>query len=467
MDDPRTVVDSVEVFGTSFWGLQAMLTMRQGTGRARGARGRRLGVWVLGALLVPAISTAVAQFDDIDVEPINYSSSVPNNAVSRLQQKLDRGEVKLTRDPVRGYLPSVLKALDIPVSSQGLVWSKTSLQRDWISPRTPRALYFNDEVYVGWVNGGRVLEISAVDPKLGTVFYVVNQAPGEEPKFIRQTHECLSCHGSGLSGGVPGHIVRSVWADATGQPILAAGSFVTNDQSPLEERWGGWYVTGTHGAQRHMGNIITHSAAQAANANLSAGANVTDLSRRFDTSDYLSKHSDLVAVMVLEHQAFVHNLITRAGYETRRALQFEQLLNRDLGRPANFRSDSTTSRIKAGCEPLVKGLLFSKAAPLTFAVKGTSTFAEDFQKQGPRDKQDRSLRELDLQQRLFRYPCSFLIHSEAFDALPPEAKSYVYGRLRDILDGKDTSPDFAHLTAADRTAIREILTETKKEFATP
>ncbi len=435
------------------------------SGRSGASRAKRLGAWVLAGLLVPAITVAVAlPFDDIDDEPIRYSSSRPDNAVSRLQGQMDRGEVKLKRDPVAGYLPAVLKALNVPVSSQTLVWSKTSLQRDWISPRNPRALYFNDEVYVGWVNGGRVLEISAVDPQLGAVFYAVNQDAATPAKFVRQTHECLQCHGSTLSAGVPGHIMRSVFADATGQPILNAGTFLTTDQSPLEERWGGWYVTGTHGAQRHMGNLITHSATQAANANLAAGANVTSLAKRFDTSAYLTGHSDIVALMVMEHQAHLHNLITRAHHETRRALHFEQLLNRDLGRPATFRSDSTTSRIKSVCEPLVRALLFVKEAPLTFQIEGTSGFRTEFEKGGPRDKQGRSLRQLDLRQRLQRYPCSFLIHSDAFDALAPEAKQYVYRRLWEILDGRDTSPDFSHLSTADRSAVREILLETKTDF---
>jgi hypothetical protein len=173
----------------------------------------------------------------------------------------------------------------------------------------------------------------------------------------------------------------------------------------------------------------------------------------------------VVAQLVLQHQTHLHNLITRASYETRRALQYEQLLNRDLGRPANFRSESTTSRIKAGCEPLVKGLLFSGAAPLEGPIRGNTTFAADFSRRGERDKQGRSLKDLDLNTRLMKYPCSYLIYSESFDALPAEAKSYVFNRLWEVLSGKDQSPEFKHLSETDRTNLRGILTDTKPDFA--
>ena len=429
----------------------------------RSSRPRAVWVWAAAAALLPVGGTVMAlSGDDWEQEPIRYSASAASDAVARLQERIDRGEVVLKRDPKRGYLPSVLQQLKVPVSSQMLVFSKTSLQRDRISPQTPRAIYFNDHTYVGWVQDG-IIELTAVDPQLGAVFYVFDPAQ-EKPKFVRQTHECLSCHGSTLSSGVPGHVVRSVFADRTGQPHLSAGTFITTDESPLEQRWGGWYVTGSHGAQRHMGNLITHSAAQAAKPNLAAGANVTYLSRRFDTTPYLNRHSDIVALMVLEHQGRVQNLITKANFETRRALHYEQSLKRELGEPAGGQYDSTRTRIKSAGEPLVRALLFTKEARLTHPVAGTSGFAREFSLQGPRDRQGRSLRELDLKTRLFRYPCSYVIHSDAFDGLPEAAKEYVYGRLHTILTGQDSSQDFAHLEV-DRTAILEILRETKPDFA--
>ena len=421
---------------------------------------------VFAAVLLPALGAALAQSsNDFEHEPINYSASTSENTISRLQQRIDKGEVSLRFDSRQGYLPSVLALLKVPVSSQMLVFSKTSFQRDLISPTSPRAIYFNEDAYVGWVQGGEMLEFTAVDPQLGAVFYTLSQAAAAKPKFVRQKYECLSCHQSGMTSGVPGHMVRSVYPGRDGLPFFSAGSVVSNDQSPMKERWGGWYVTGTHGGQRHMGNLILRNAGEAEGADLSQGANVTDLRRHADLSRYPTRHSDIVALMVLEHQTHLQNLITKANYETRRALHFEAALKRDLKEPGDKHFDSTLSRIRSVGEPLVRAMLFVKEAPLTAPVQGTSGFQQEFARGGVRDPQGRSLRELDLKQRLFRYPLSYLIYSKSFDGLPPLAKEYVYRRLRQVLTGQEKGEEFAHLTDADRKAILEILTATKPDFA--
>jgi hypothetical protein len=418
------------------------------------------------AALAPAASLVLAQSrDSFDDAPIRYTQSEPTDAVSRLQKQLDSGAVQLRPAGAQAYLAAVLKQLKIPIASQVLVFSKTSFQSHLISPLSPRAIYFNDDVYVGWVPGGPVVEISTADPQLGAVFYTLNQDRSTAPKFARQTHECLSCHTSALTGGIPGHIVRSVYPSRDGLPVFSAGTFITRDDSPLAERWGGWYVTGTHGRQYHMGNLTVKDQAQAEALNRAAGANVTNLRRFFDTSTYLSPHSDLVALTVLQHQTNLHNLITRAGYETRKALHYEQLLDRELGRNPKSRSESTAGRIKSGTEPLVRGLLFSGEAKLLQPVAGTSGFFAEFAVRGPWDRRKRSLRQFDLKERLFRYPCSYLIYSEAFASLPLPTKEYVYRRLMEILDGRDETKEFAHLRVTDRQAIFEILRDTKPEFA--
>lgn len=403
--------------------------------------------------------------DGFDEEPINYTQSEATDAVARLQKSLDKGHL-LQRNASNGYLTSVLRALNIPVSSQVLVFAKTSFQRDRISPSTPRAIYFNDDVYVGWVQDGPVVELSAADPQLGAVFYTLNQDRFATQKFVRQNFECLGCHTSTLTSGVPGHTVRSVFTARDGQPIFSGGSYVTTDESPMSERYGGWYVSGTNGQQYHMGNLMLKNEAELQTVNRAAGANVTNLRRYFDPTPYLSPHSDLVALTVLQHQTHLHNLLTKANHETRKALHYEQLLNKELGRAIDFRSESTTSRIRSVAEPLVRGLLFSGEAPLTGPISGTSGFAKEFENRGPWDKQKRSLRQFDLKTRLFRYPCSYLIYTEAFDGLPAEAKEYVYRRFAEILGGKDTTKEFAHLNPAERQAILQILRETKPEFNT-
>ena len=397
-------------------------------------------------------------------EPIRYSDSAPDNRVSELFGRLERGEARLAYEPQFGYLRSLLAALEVPMSSQTLVFSKTSLQRHRISPRTPRSLYFSDDVYVGYCQNGDVLELSAVDPQLGAVFYTLDAEQSASPRPIRQGDNCLICHASSQTKEVPGHLVRSVFVDASGMPILSSGTYRIDHTSPLKQRWGGWYVTGTHGAQPHLGNLVVRGRHATSDADNSAGQNLTDLRDRFDASTCLTPHSDIVALMVLEHQAGAHNLITRANFLARQAMHYQQSLNRELNEPPDKIWDSTRVRLKSACEPLVEYLLMSGEAPLTARIQGTSPFASEFVEHGPRDQRGRSLRDLDLEHRLFKYPCSYLIYSPSVAALPDAVKEPLFRRLWEVLSGQDQSPPFAHLTASDRKAIRAILLDTLPEL---
>jgi hypothetical protein len=416
------------------------------------------------AMMIAAASAAMTRAQEFEQEPIRYSQSAPENRVSRLIDQLKAGDAKLARDDVFGYLPALLTALDIPQSSQTLVFSKTSFQRNRIGPKTPRALYFNDDVYVGYCQAGDVLEISAVDAKLGAVFYTLDQDAAYTPRFRRQTDNCLICHGSSQTKEVPGHVIRSVFADASGLPVLSAGTYRVDQTTPLARRWGGWYVTGTHGDQKHLGNFVARERIDRDEVDNSAGLNQTCLDHRFDTSKYLTPHSDIVALLVLEHQTDAQNYLARASFLTRQATHYQQSLNRELHEPADRIWDSTKSRIKSAGEPLVEYLLFRGEAELTAPIEGTSSFAADFFSRGPRDSQGRSLRDFDLKTRLFRYPCSYLVYSESFTSLPSEVKEYVVRRLREILTGADQSKKFEHLSAADRAAILEILSQTHPDF---
>ncbi len=397
-----------------------------------------------------------------DREPIEYSSSKPNNDITQLQKQLDTGKTKLKFDEGTGYLKGVLQALDIPVSSQILVFSKTSLQRDKISPRTPRAIYFNDETFVGFCLRGEVLEISTSDPKLGTVYYTLDQDPRLEPKFKRHTENCLVCHTASRAQGVPGHVVRSVYPDKEGNPILSGGSFRIDHTNKIKERWGGWYVSGTHGVHTHLGNLILQGKEVPETINNKDGENLKDLRKFFDTGSYLSQHSDIVALMVFEHQCETLNKITSANFQTRLAMRDADIINKLDEKPLGVLTEGAKSRINGTAEQLVKSLLFCEEAPLVAKLEGTSDFAKEFGKRGPTDSKGRSLRDLQLQSRIFKYPCSYLIYSKAFDALSDVVKERVYQRLWDVLNGKEKGKEFAHLREADRNAIREILIETKK-----
>jgi hypothetical protein len=429
---------------------------------------RRCSV-VLSLIVVAAFAAAARGDAPYDQDPIHYGTAPVDDPVSRLNRQIRAGRVTLEHNDRNGYLDAVLKQLRIPVSSQSLVFSRTSFQRDRISPKNPRALYFDDDTYVGWVRGGDVLELAATDPKLGTIFYTLDQRKpaggAAAPTFQRQTHACLQCHGSTMTKDTPGLLVRSVFPDADGQPILSAGTFLTTQQSPWSERWGGWYVTGTYGEMRHMGNAVCSEADVDKSLDRAAGANVTDLAKHFDVAAYPDRGSDVVALLVLEHQAETHNLLTRANYQARLALRDQEAMNRALSRPGDFRSDGVAARIESAGEALVRQMLFADEKPLTDEVKGTSAFAQEFEARGPRDAMGRSLRDLDLKRRLFRYPLSYLIYSESFDALPAEVKQYVYQRLWQVLTSDDEDdPDFAHLKRSQRRAIREILAETKKDL---
>ena len=399
--------------------------------------------------------------DGFEQPPISYSATKPADAVAELQERISRGDARLAFDESTGYLRSVLDLLRIPVSSQTLVFSKTSLQQRHITPQNPRAIYFNDDVYVGFVRNGDVLELSVADPQLGTVFYTLDQRVVEQPAFVRQTDDCLICHAGPQTRGVPGHVVRSVYADRSGQPIFSAGSYRVDDSTPLADRWGGWYVSGSHGDSTHLGNITYRKRPETPEDYDSTGLNQIDLGSRFDASGYLSPHSDIVALTVLAHQASAHTILAKASFESRIGLHREAALNRELGEPADHRWPSTNTILDSAAASLVECFLFSGAATLPAPITGPTSFAEEFAINAPTDAHGRSLRSLDLQQRLFRYPCSFLIYSKSFDALPEELRQRFWAKMDAVLCGREAGDKYAHLSPDDRSAIRDILGATK------
>jgi hypothetical protein len=392
-------------------------------------------------------------------EPINYRSQSLNDPVAKLEKRLERGVVKLDYDPKYGYLKSVLAALHVPVSSQALVFSKTSFQFPEITPATPRVLYYNDDVYVGRVQKGKFLEFVSFDPVQGAIFYVMDEHQSEQPRFERAEVDCVQCHVAPSTRGVPGVLVRSVFTKPSGYQAGGTPSFVTGQESPFNQRWGGWYVTARTGAAAHMGN---RTVSDARHVEASDGpTNLTSLVRRLDTTPYLTGSSDVVALMVLGHQTQMHNLITETSYQTRLALYADEARNKAAGLPVGGTSDAARKQFEGPAEQLVRYLLFTNEARLETPVAGTSGFAEEFAARGPRDARGRSLRDFDLHTRLFKYPCSYLIYSEDFDAIPAPAKEYIYRRLFDVLSGREQGPEFAALSGEDRRAILEILVATK------
>jgi len=383
-----------------------------------------------------------------DHAAIEYQSRPLNDPATRLIRRVESGKLKLEYDARHGYLPSLVKNLGLNIDSQLLVFSKTSFQGRRISPAKPRALYFGDDVALGFVQDSDIMELISIDPAQGVVFYTVEAPKGQKPSFTRRYDECMSCHLIPGTLNVPGLLVTSVIPGLDGAPRVPAAGLIIDSRSPLNDRWGGWYVTGAAGELTHRGNAFAPDPERKDALDYHGTQNLTSLDRKFDTSAYLAPTSDIVALMALEHQTRATNLITRLGWETRIAQQEGRL-------------DQSRSRLDFVAEQLAQYLLFADEAPIHDPIRGVSSFTDTFPQHGPRDKQGRSLRDFDLQTRLFRYPLSFMIYTEAFDALPDAAKDRVYRRLYDVLTGKDSSRTSARLAAQDREAALQILRETK------
>jgi hypothetical protein len=414
---------------------------------------KRTRSFALAALLTAECALA-SHIEEITILPndhpaIQYAQVPPDDPVARLEKRIESGEVKLDYSPEFGYLPALLKQFGLNIDSQVLVFSKTSFQATKIGPRAPRALYFNDNVMMGYVQTGDVLEFAALDPKQGFNFYTLDIAKTDKPEFARRD-TCLQCH-QGLSTlGVPGILVSSVYPGPDGMPAFRGNAMITDHRTALDQRWGGWYVTGTHGTQSHMGNAVAHNSSQPQLLDIKGTQNLTSLEKRFDTSKYLAPTSDIVALMTLEHQTRMTNLMLRIGWDTRIALGEGKKLD-----------DTARERLNGETEDLVTYMLFADETRLTEPIQGVSTFTKTFAERGPRDRQGRSLGEFDLGKRLFRYPLSYMIYSAAFDSMPDMVRERVFERLYEILTGKDQSQTYARLTSDDRRAILEILRDTK------
>jgi hypothetical protein len=374
---------------------------------------------------------------------IAYATAPVSDPVAQLNERLKRGEVTLEKNEHSGYLPSVLSALGVSIDSQVLVFSKTSFQAPRINPTNPRAIFFNDSVSVGWVRGGPVMEFVAQDPKQGSIFYTLEQSAAGTPQFERND-TCVMCHVSDATHYVPGLFVGSVFPSVNGTTMYGP-AYTTDHRSPFEMRWGGWFVTGTHQATRHMGNAVATDPSDLGAMITPESVHVTNLTGRFDLTGYPSPYSDIVALLVLEHQAQMLNLITRVGWESRVGTDGQRTFN-------------------SAVEEIVDYLLFVDESPLPGPISGPTPFAKRFSESGPRDARGRSLRDLDLTNRLLKYPCSYLIYSEPFNALPVAAKDAVYQRMWEVLNGRATDARYSVLSADDRTAIIEILRDTKKDL---
>jgi hypothetical protein len=362
-----------------------------------------------------------------------HAAEAPTNSIEALQAKLDAGTAKLVfANDGHGWLQSVLAALGVAQDSQLLTFTRSSLQFDKINPKAPRAIYFGDDVAIAAVVEGHVLEILANDAKGDPAFYTLDTAKTDKPKFEREGPRCLSCHGM-VNSYAPGWMVANITAIADGTPQfpdVARPFYFTEQSTPFEERWGGWYVTGTHGAMHHRGNVTARDLSHPYELPTAEGQNVTDLSGHFDTHLTLQPGSDIVALMTLEHQN---------GFANRVAM-------------LNARAAGSQAELDKAIDEMVANTTFADEVPLPSPVKGTSSFTDTFPKRGPRDAHGRSLRDFDLKTRLFRYPLSYMVYSASFDSLNASVKTKLWRRLYDKLR-----------TAADGPTAIAILVATKPD----
>ena len=389
---------------------------------------------LIAAACAGLLALAADRLEDTSYVPyehkaIQYFETPTDEIVKHLDDSIDQGKAKLNFEPGFGYLPDLLKHLGINVDSQVLVFSQTSFQATLISPQWPRAIYFNDDTAVGFLPHGEVMEVTSLDPKQGVIFYTLNMGRTAKPSFARR-EVCLQCHQGGQTLGVPGLVVSSQYIPPGVPAEHVRGGFVTDDRTRLEDRWGGWYISGSL-SQKHRGVPI--------------GAGID---AKFEASRYLSPNSDVVALMTLEHQTRMTNLIVRIGWDTRIAM-------------ADGKMDEAQPKLEAAIDDMVGYMLFVDEAPITGPIKGVSTFTTTFPARGPHDKQGRSLRDFDLQKRLFKYPLSYMICTKAFDSMPDWDRERIYQRLYDVLTGKDKDPRFDKLSADDRRNVLEILRATK------
>lgn len=392
------------------------------------------------------------QVDAWDLPPVRYSDTPATDRVARLA-------ATWAGDPASGpdgtpleRVRKILAELEVPEASQVLVFSKTSKQTGLIHPGNPRALYFSSDCYVGYVPGGAV-EIAVQDSRLGPVFYHIDLGSGLRPvKVERDTSECMSCHATGRTENVPGLMVRSVYPDENGHPLLSLGSGLITHRTPVAERWGGYWVTGSVSLP-HLGNTTYRDARSAK----PTSRPLADLSGKVDPAKYPRMTSDIVALMVLEHQCQAHNLLTAASMNYRRAFYLAKAVDPD----ADPDQGAAGRVADQAAEQIVDWFLFTgEAEQGADGVEGDEDFQRQFTAAIPRTAAGDSLADFQLNTRLFKNRCSYMIYSGAFQALPEVVKTRVITNLRKIFESATEDDRHPEIRLRERRRIARILDET-------
>ena len=401
---------------------------------------------VLGLALLSSAGANASEFhySDLGAPAHGYHTRELKDPFTRLKADLESGKVPLDRSSEKGFLVSLLQALDIPVSSQMLVFSTTSLQLSLITPSNPRALYFNEEIYVGFIPGGKI-EIISTDPELGAIFYIFDIPRRiDAPLSIERSRRCMNCHAAAETGHVPGLVIKSVVPGPRGGSLDAFRLDQIGHMVPLEERFGGWYLTRHGNFTNHWANFIGRLSPDGLSRSyVKAG-------KEFDFAKYPFGASDLLPQLVHEHQAGFVNRVVEAAYRVRTALH---LKGGEIG-------EADRAELEEQAAKIIRYLLFADEAALPKGgVEGDPAFMADFRRNA-RQTGNGSLKDFDLETRLFRYRCSYMIYSELFRGMPVPLKEAVMGGLKEALSAEKRDPEFAYLPDAEKESIRVILRET-------
>jgi hypothetical protein len=393
-----------------------------------------------------------AQVDSWDMPPVSYSDTPAQDRLSKLAESWQKDPASLKGNSALERLRSVLAQLNVSEASQVLVFSKTSKQTALINPGNPRALYFSPDCYCGYVPGG-MMEVVLQDPSLGPVFYLIDLGTPSMPARVeRDTSDCLSCHGTGRTENVPGMLVRSLYPDQDGHPLHSMGSVVVTHQTPIAERWGGYYVTGSISLP-HLGNVTYTEGHQPQPGQLA----FETLQGKIDTSKYPRPTSDVIALMALEHQCKAHNLMTAATMNYKRAYYLGKAMDAegdpDKGSAGRVADDAA--------KKIVEWLLYSgEASQGEDGVEGNVEFQEQFQSSIPRTRAGESLADFHLNGRLFKNRCSYMVYSAAFRQLPDRVKSEVIAGLQRVFEATSTKDQHPEIKLPERQRIARILRET-------
>lgn len=384
---------------------------------------------------------------DFRAPPHNYAEHEPKDRFAAVLKQIEKGELQPDTSSDHAMLRSLLQALKIPVSSQILVFSASSLQSEIINPRNPRALFFNEDTYVGYVPGG-VLEVASADPEVGPIFYVFgrSQPGGPFPRVERGT-KCFNCHGGTATKRLPGLIAESLLVSQAGSSLETYRRDEQGHQIPLENRFGGWHLTGKHHISGHKANVFGFARPGTIDKTEVVPGQTWDLAK------HLLPTSDILPHLVHEHQIGFENRLVRGIYIVR---QLKADRKGMLG-------STELAEIDAWAQDFARYVLFADEAKFPReGIEGDPAYARDFLEGRVMSKRGLSLKDLDLKTRLFKHRCSYMLYTETWEHAPKELKERVYYRMAEAL--RDAQPSMPHLAMEERRAIREILKETMRDL---